>query len=62
MYACSLNAEGAFDQITHVIFQKLGKVIGDEWWRCMYVWYTNITVNIKWNNEIGKLIHICKGI
>ena len=42
VYACSLDAEGDFDQIPHVIiFQKLRKVISDDWWRCVYVWYTN---------------------
>ena len=62
VYSCSLDAEGAFDAIPHcIIFDKLSKLINDDWWCCIYNWYTNIYVKLKWNNIMSKIIFIKKG-
>ena len=62
VFCCSLDAEGAFDAIPHdVIFNKLCDNMCDDWWRCFLSLYTNLTVNVKWNGNIGRKINICKG-
>ena len=61
VFACSLDAEGAFDGILHpIIFMKLIDVMPDICWEFMYYWYSKIHVKIKWN-VVGKPTKICKG-
>ena len=61
VFACSLDAEGAFDGIPHpIIFMKLIDVMPDVCWKFMYYWYSKIHVKIKWN-VVGNPIKICKG-
>ena len=47
VYACSLNAEGAFDNIPHsILFHKTIGIILDLCWR-MVMWYTSLNVVVK---------------
>ena len=40
VYACSLDAEGAFDSLPHAImFQKTVGLIPDIFWRILVFWY-----------------------
>ena len=42
VYTCSLDAEGAFDAIPHVIsFNRASEVLPDHCWKMMYDWYCN---------------------
>ena len=62
VYACSLDAEGAFDGIPHcVLFRKAIGIIPDIFWRLLVKWYGLLTVKIKWNNQSSKAIPILKG-
>ena len=48
VYTCSLDAEGAFDAIPHVvIFGKLDGIVPDYAWRVLYAWYRQMYVTIK---------------
>ena len=62
VYSCSLDAEGAFDAIPYdIIFEKLGDNVSNEWWRCLYSWYNNLSVRVKLNNKLGRTFVIRKG-
>lgn len=62
IFACSLDAEGAFDAIPHpVLFAKAIGVMSDVVWRIMFHWYSDITVRVKWNSQLGEIIPIMKG-
>ena len=62
VYACSLDAEGAFDGIPHpVLFKKALGVIPDMYWRILVYWYSILTVKIKWGNTMSESIKIDKG-
>ena len=62
VFACSLDAEGAFDGIRHpMLFMKIMNVVPDMCWRLLNNWYSNINVRIRLNNLSNKLIKICKG-
>ena len=48
VFACSLDAQGAFDTIPHdVIFYKAMGAIPKDCWATLLTWYTSITVQIK---------------
>ena len=62
VFACSLDAEKAFDAIPHsVLLYKASTVLKDHWWRLLYTWYTNLVAVIKWNNEISSVFKLYKG-
>ena len=62
VYACSLDAEGAFDGIPHpVLFNKALGVIPDMFWRILVYWYNILTVKIKWGDVLSESIKIEKG-
>lgn len=62
VYACSLDAQGAFDAVPHeILFHKAMNVIPDDSWAMMVTWYRSITVQVKWGNELSKPILILKG-
>ena len=62
VYACSLDAEGAFDGIPHsILFKKALGVIPDTYWRIMVYWYSRLTVQIKWGDGLSHSIKVLKG-
>ena len=62
VYACSLDAEGAFDGIPHsVLFKKALGIIPDAYWRILVYWYKMLTVQIKWGDALSNSIQISKG-
>ncbi len=59
VYTCSLDAEGAFDAIPHsVLFDKASQVLPDHCWRAMYNWYADLTVRIKWKDQLSPTISV----
>jgi exonuclease III len=61
LFICSLDAEGAYDGIPHpILFKKAIDVIPDYSWKLMYKWYSNMTVQIKWD-MLGSSINVSKG-
>jgi len=62
IFACSLDAQGAFDHIPHdQLFRKCIGVLSDASWYLIYGWYKNMSVRIKWNNKIGETIKVARG-
>ena len=62
VYLCSLDAQGAFDEIPHeVLFRKCIDVTPDHCWRLLVLWYSDLSVRIKWNNNISDSIAVMKG-
>ena len=62
VYACSLDAEGAFDSLPHAImFQKTIGVIPDMFWRILVFWYSGLVVRIRWAGILSRDIRIWKG-
>ena len=62
VFACTLDAEMAFDGIPHsVLLYKAIDIIPDPWWRILFCWYNNLTVKIKWNKMMSNCFKICKG-
>ena len=62
VFGCSLDAEKAFDAIPHsILLYKCSSVLSDQWWRLMFVWYTNLKALIRWNNELSDEFMLCKG-
>ena len=62
VYACSLDAEGAFDSLPHAImFQKTVGLIPDIFWRILVFWYRGLVVRIRWAGALSKDIRIWKG-
>ena len=54
MYLCSLDMEGAFDNIPFpVLFHCASNVQPDLCWRVMYYWYSQMRIYIRWNNHLG---------
>ncbi len=52
VYACSLDAEAAFDGIPHsIMFQKARGALQDNVWRVLVYWYSILTLQIRWNNN-----------
>ena len=62
VYTCSLDAEGAFDAIPHVvIFGKLDGIVPDYAWRVMYAWYRQIYVTIRLHGALGQRLPVRRG-
>ena len=62
VYACSLDAQGAFDAVPHeILFRKALGVIPDHSWAMMVSWYRSITVQVKWGNQLSSHFVISKG-
>ena len=54
VYLCSLDVEGAFDSLPHsLLFDCVSGILPDISWRIFYYWYTNMRVQVKWNNRLG---------
>ena len=60
-YLCSLDAEGAYDQIPHAVLFDCADALPDACWRVMLNWYTNLEAKVKWNNQLCDSISISKG-
>ena len=63
VYACSLDAESAFDAVPHsMLFYKAMNVILDyfDCWLFLVNWYKSITVQIKHKCELSNPIKVCK--
>ena len=59
VYICSLVAEMAFDGIPHDVFLlKAMNVLSDPSWNLLYYWNSNMSIQIKWDNHIGKIIPV----
>ena len=62
VFACSLDAEKAFDAIPHsILLYKASSVLKNHWWRLMFSWYTSLTATVKWNNKLSKSFNLYKG-
>ena len=52
----------AFDGIPHdVLLLKAMNVLSDPSWNLLYYWYSNMSIQIKWDNHIGKTIPVERG-
>ena len=61
VYTCSLDAQGAFDAITHaVLFRKAMDVLPDHCWMIIVNWYRAICVQIKWGSALSEPITVHK--
>ena len=62
IFACSLDAEGAFDAIPlGILFDKAINVIPDPCWRVLYFWYKRVTAQVRWNNCLSNVIRFHRG-
>ena len=62
LFVCSLDAEGAFDNLPIcVMMQKAISVLSDKYWRILYVWYSQKSAVIKWNNTFGNKLSVKRG-
>lgn len=62
VFSCSLDAQGAFDEIPHpILFDKCIGVLPDHCWRTLVCWYMDLSVRVKWGGEISHEIAISKG-
>ena len=62
VYLCSLDAEGAFDNIPFpVLFHCASNVLPDLCWRVMYYWYSQMRIYVRWNNHLGPSIKVQRG-
>ena len=62
VFYCSLDAEGAFDFLPHsVLLEKALGVVPDEHWRCIYNWYAEMCIHIKWCSLLGEEIPVERG-
>ena len=62
VFACSSDAEGAFDAISFgVQFNKAAVVLSDGSWRVLYSWYNDLYVSVRWNCSPGIPINVKKG-
>ena len=61
MFICTLDAEGAYDGIPHpILFKKAIGVIPDCSWKLLHNWYSNMTVQVKWD-RLNNPIKVSKG-
>ena len=62
VYCCSLDAEGAFDNIPHsVLFYKAAEVLKDHSWLVLYHWYSRMSVMVKWAGRLSVPFRVEKG-
>ena len=62
VYTCSLDTEGAFDAIPHVvIFGKLDGITPDYAWRVLYAWYRQMYVAIRLHGGLGQRLSVKRG-
>ena len=62
VYACSLDAQGAFDAVPHkILFYKAMDVIPNHCWAMMVSWYRDKIVQVKWGNFLSNMIMIARG-
>ena len=62
VFYASLDAEGAFDALSHhVILYKTKGVVPDPLWLLLYRSYSNMTVQIKWNKNLSEDIPVTCG-
>ena len=63
VYTCSLDAQGAFDAISHaVLFRKAMDVLRDHCWMVIVnYWYRVICGPIKWGSVLSEPISVHKG-
>ena len=62
VYACSLDAQGAFDAVPHeILFYKALGVVPDHCWAMMMTWYKSICVRVKWGDRLSESISIKRG-
>ena len=62
VFACTLDAEMAFDGIPHsVLLYKAIDIIPDPWWFVMYAWYKHVKVRVKWKNMMSECFNLEKG-
>jgi len=61
-YMCSLDAQAAFDGISHsVLFDRARHHFSERAWALMYMWYSNIKATLILGNQISEPIPIYKG-
>ena len=59
LFYCSLDVQGAFDSLSHVVLlQKAMDIIPESNWALSYYWYQRMTVSVKWNNVLGSRIGV----
>ena len=62
VYMCSLDAQGAFDELPHpILFNKCIDVVPDHCWRILVRWYSDLSVRIRWGNDLSELMPVTKG-
>ena len=61
LFICTLDAEGAYDGIPHpILFKKAIGVIPDCSRKLLHNWYSNMTVQVKWD-RLSNPIKVSKG-
>jgi len=61
-YICSLDAQAAFDGISHaVLFHHSRPHLDPACWAALYNWYSNLNVRLLWDNSLSPLIRVNKG-
>jgi hypothetical protein len=62
VFYCSLDAQGAFDFLPHsVLLNKAIGVVPDGYWNCVYNWYSNMCVFVRWGTSVGDEICVNRG-
>ena len=62
VYMCSLDAQGAFGALLiPVVLHRAMNVLPDSCWQTFYYWYHNMSVQIRWANQLGKSIAVKRG-
>ena len=62
VYACSLDAAGAFDFIPHsILFKKSMDVLPDHCWLMLINWYRSLSVQVRVGQDLSKPINVRRG-
>jgi hypothetical protein len=62
VYTCSLDAQGAFDEVPHeILFMKANNIVPDHCWTLLVSWYQSMYVELKWANQLSQPIKVSKG-